>query len=632
MNMRSRQIRWAAWLGTLLVICAPAGLRAQRDLHWDTLDVEARLDAGGVLHVTEVHTMVFTGDWNGGERMFNLRSRQRLTPVSVERVDAAGDGRHALTPDDDLDDVDDYSWRDVSTLRWRSRLPSDRPFSNARLTYAITYQLSGILRSDGESYQLDHDFAFPDRAGAIEQFSLRLTLDPEWQPSSPVQERYIAGPLAPGRGFVLAMALRHGGSGSPIAIDTRRSPVIAIAAWGLLLFTALALAGLFRRESRLGRFAAVSGPGAGAEWLARNILVLPAEVVGAAWDGAVGTPEVVALIARLVAEEKLTSETDAAGSLTLRLNVDRSSLQRYERTLVDGLFFDGRVVTTTEEVKAHYKSKGFDPATLVAPALEARVKEVLPSEGDPPRSHPVSILLFVGAVGMLAAGWLSGGAEMPIPFVLLFFAVFAAVLAQIPGRLFRQRIDWGRRAAALCLIPAVLIATATAAFLWFFVGPDSIDLSALMIGAIGMLAAWSIQVAVSALESRQSREAIAFRKKLAAGRWFLKSQLMEARPSLQDSWYPWVLAFGLTKDADRWSARHASSTAPHRGHSTDTATTGTAPAWTGAGGGRSGGAGGGAGWTTAVAGMAAGVAAPSSSSSGGSSSGGSSGGGGGGGW
>lgn len=631
MNRRDRQTGWAVWLAALLVFCAPAGLRAQRELHWDTLAVDARLDTGGVLHVTEVHTMVFTGDWNGGERTFNLRSRQGLKPVSVERVDASG-GRHALTPDDDLDDVDDYSWQDARTLRWRSRLPSDQPFSNARLTYAITYELSGILRSDGESYLLDHDFAFPDRAGAIAQFSLRLTLDPAWQPSSPVQETYTAGPLDAGRSFVVATTLRYAGNGSPIAIDTRRSPVIAIAAWGLLLFTALSIAGLFRRESRLGRFAPVSGPGAGADWLAKNILVLPAEVVGAAWDGAVGAPEVVALIARLVAEGKLTSEADAGGSLTLRLNVDRSSLQRYEGTLVDALFFDGRVETSTEAVKAHYKKTGFNPATLVAPELEARVKEVLPLDGDSPRSHLASVLLFVGAIGLLAAGWLSGGAEMPVPFVLLFLGVFVAVLAQVPGRFFRQRIDWGRQAAMLCLIPAALIATATAAVLWFFVGPDSIDLSTLMIAAIGMLAAGSIHVAVSSLGSRQGRETIAFRKKLAAGRWFLKSQLMEARPALQDSWYPWVLAFGLAKDADQWSARHASSMAPYRGHSTGTATTDSAPAWTGAGGGRSGGAGGGAGWSTAVAGMAAGVAAPSSRSSGGSSSGGSSGGGGGGGW
>ena len=48
----------------------------RRELHWDALDVEAHLNADGVLEVIERHTMVFTGDWNGGERVFNVRPRQ----------------------------------------------------------------------------------------------------------------------------------------------------------------------------------------------------------------------------------------------------------------------------------------------------------------------------------------------------------------------------------------------------------------------------------------------------------------------------------------------------------------------------------------------------------------------------
>ena len=45
-----------------LLIFTTAPLQAQRQLSWDALDVDARLNNDGVLHVVETHTMVFTGD------------------------------------------------------------------------------------------------------------------------------------------------------------------------------------------------------------------------------------------------------------------------------------------------------------------------------------------------------------------------------------------------------------------------------------------------------------------------------------------------------------------------------------------------------------------------------------------
>jgi hypothetical protein len=82
-------------------------LLAQRQLHWDALDVEVRLDDEGRLHVTETHTMVFSGDWNGGERTFNVRPRQQFAFVGMERIDPSGE-KVALGQDSSLDDVDEY--------------------------------------------------------------------------------------------------------------------------------------------------------------------------------------------------------------------------------------------------------------------------------------------------------------------------------------------------------------------------------------------------------------------------------------------------------------------------------------------------------------------------------------------
>lgn len=135
----------------------------------------------------------------------------------------------------------------------------------------------------------------------------------------------------------------------------------------------------------------------------------------------------------------------------------------------------------------------------------------------------------------------------------------------------------------------------------------------------------------------------AFRKRLARGRNFFLAELEKPHPNLRDSWYPWLLAFGLGRQVDVWSSHHSSTTASsstssstwdHTTSRSSSSPSSTDTGWSG-GGGLSGGAGASGAWAAAAAGMAAGVAAPSSSSSGSSgssssSSGGSSGGGGGG--
>ena len=69
--------RLAPWLLAVWValLALPA---AARELHWRELAVTARLDAEGRLHVSELHRMVFTGDYNGGERSFRVQGDQAL--------------------------------------------------------------------------------------------------------------------------------------------------------------------------------------------------------------------------------------------------------------------------------------------------------------------------------------------------------------------------------------------------------------------------------------------------------------------------------------------------------------------------------------------------------------------------
>jgi len=639
MDTRGGKARRLILFLSLTLWCISSGAQAQeRELHWDALDVDAHLAADGVLDVVERHTMVFTGDWNGGERVFNVRARQKLEFLGLQRIDAKTGSLQALQETAVPNNVDEFTWTDRRTLRWRSRLPSDSPFSNTQLTYVLHYQLSGILLKEDEQYRIDHDFAFPDRSGAIERFTLNLDLDPVWQPLGKYQKRYSAGPLEPGESFVVNIPLHYSGSAAPTARDTRRPTGIVVGVMALLGGFALLVLAFLIRERSLGRLAPVDAIGIDSTWIENNILTYPAEVVGAAWDGRIGASEVVALIARMTAEGKLESKVEGPNSMRLSLKLDRNKLNGHERALVDGLFFGNRTETSTKEVRQHYKSSGFDPALVIKPHLDSHVKSVLPPGGRRAR-HWASVVLYVA--GLLLLAWSSysepvlGGAAVAISMISLFLVA----ILQIPGWLFRSRIDWGLKAAALLLIPASVVTIGIAMFLWWYAGAGEVDLPWTMIGALTVLVLAISNASINGMKSRQSSAAIAFRKRLARGRSFFLKELEQSKPDLSDGWYPWLLAFGLGKQVDVWSTRHAStrtssSTSNHSTSTSSSSSSSTPPGWSG-GGGLSGGAGASATWAAAAAGMAAGVAAPSSSSSGGSSSsssGGSSGGGGGGGW
>src|SRR5512145_825225 len=76
---------FVAW-SALAALAAPAGAR---ELHWSALEVEATLESDGTLAISELQRMVFTGDWNGGERVFRLFAGQELELLRIVRVDPA---------------------------------------------------------------------------------------------------------------------------------------------------------------------------------------------------------------------------------------------------------------------------------------------------------------------------------------------------------------------------------------------------------------------------------------------------------------------------------------------------------------------------------------------------------------
>ena len=77
MIVRSSALVRLALVSAFSISFSTVTLLAQRQLSWDALDVTASLDGDGTLDVVETQAMVLTGDWNGGERTFNLRPRHR---------------------------------------------------------------------------------------------------------------------------------------------------------------------------------------------------------------------------------------------------------------------------------------------------------------------------------------------------------------------------------------------------------------------------------------------------------------------------------------------------------------------------------------------------------------------------
>jgi uncharacterized membrane protein YgcG len=611
---------------------------AQKELHWKALDVSARLDADGRLHVVERHAMVFTGDWNGGERIFRIEPGQTLSFERIRRIDpATGPDSARELARGDLNQNDHFQFTDPKTLRWRSRLPSDPPFADTEIDYEIAYTLAGVLLKQGDLYVLDHNFALPDANKAIEAFSVNLELDPAWTPTpaSGFTPRVTAKRLTPGENFVVHLVLGRAAGAAPAAVRVGTTKSMRVAMFALLLLSTIAMGvAFFRREAALGRMGVPANPDAIDEpWLDRHLFNLLPEEAGALWDDTVGAPEVTAVLARLTAEKKI--ETVASGKeMTMRLKVPLDTLDGYEKELVHALFFGGRTETSTSEIKKHYKSSGFDPASKIKPGVLERLAkhaDFQDRSGRPGRALTfglfaagVAILVFEASTG--AIGW--GTAIGTAFYTAFWWAIGLAFAIRYQNRMDRL-LPW---AISFLFVPLFFLWTA-------WTGLASTGVSPLPV-LIGRLALWlaAINNLFNVAKTRSGPKKIARRRELVAARRFFEGELSKSAPRLKDAWFPWLAAFGLGPDVDRWfrsfgGAATASASSGSSFSSSSSSSSSSTGGFTG-GGGFSGGAGSSGSWAVAAGAIASGVSAPSSSGGGGGGGGGggSSGGGGGGGW
>ncbi len=625
--------------------CAALGLglllasadAADRTLYWRALDVTARLDREGRLHVRERHAMVFTGAWNGGERRFRVERGQRLELERLSRLDPSTGTSRSLTPGD-LSRVDQYKWFDSKTLRWRSRLPSAPPFRESEIVYEIDYSLSGILVPQGDRYLLHHDFAFPDRPGPIRRFTLDFQWDPAWEAEGSFSGQMARQDLLPGRSIVVALPLRFVTAGTPGEVMQPAAPALRYIAVALLLaFVVWRAAAFHRHEKRLGRYGPLVPVGQIDDaWLRKNVFELRPELVGATWDKTTSAPEVAAVLARLTAEGKLKGEVRKARSLFrsrdvlhLTLLCDRNVFLDYERKLINALFFAGNS-TDTDRIRRHYRQSGFSPAEEIRSPLLQRMKE-LARGSTPAPSRALALGLFAAGMVLGGIGLVKGADPAPVAIAALLGSVTYAVSRVWAMRYDRQleRAGWF---SLLLLLPMLAIAGA----LGYLVVTEVLVLGPWVIAGLVLLCMGMSNSLFNAMRTRDTLEFMLMRKRLASARRYFREQLASRSPRLEDAWLPYLLAFGLGPHVDRWFRVHGGADARNHGMTSGTGpglSTGSAgTTWTG-GGGSFGGGGATASWAAAVGAVAAGVTAVSSGSGGsGGGGGGSSGGGGGGGW
>jgi hypothetical protein len=640
----------AVFLCCVLWFALPT-LAQARTLHWSSLTVHVQIDEEGALHITERHAMVFDGDWNGGERIFQLRSWHDLDVASVTEIEPDSGARIRLR-EGDLDAVNEYKLARGHVLRWRSRLPSDPPFDHALKVYEVAYTLEGALLPQGASYKLNHDLAFPDRSGEIERFDATLDFAPEWQvPDVPrtIHREHVQ----PGESVFVSTRLRYVGSGTPSAVasvgsiaSTTSLPWLRYAAVAIVLvFAALSVRDWLRSERALGRFEPhIPLDSIDEQWLTENVFVLKPEVVGATWDRNTSAAEVAALLARLTLEGKLASSVKRRGwgpfqreILHLTMLCERSAFQSYERRLIDKLFFDDSRQTDTDAIRSHYKNKGFNPAQELDARLRKRAPSVFAADFSLARWRAwLTAGLFVGGGTLMAIGWLrTPDTIWPTAMPLVaFLIVYAIGLAYAYG--YSEHVHDLRPR----LIRALLAPTVICAGLAYVLLGSPFPLVALQLVAFPVLVLAFLNSVFNRMHSREMPKGMQLRRTLGSARKYFERELAAEQPRLKDEWFPYLLAFGLGPTVDRWFKAFGGATRSDRqdfGTSStaiDMSRGGGSSTWTGGGGAFSG-AGASGSWAAAAAGVAAGV--PAASSSGGSGGGGgggssSSGGGGGGGW
>jgi hypothetical protein len=327
-------------------------------------------------------------------------------------------------------------------------------------------------------------------------------------------------------------------------------------------------------------------------------------------------------------------------TLHLELRADRGRFQGTDETLVRKLFPEGDTIDT-DRLRAHYQGSGFDPAGCIRGQTEHRLRNLdgpLARQRRWPRLAAGALVALAAALGLMASF-----TQPPVGDP--FWYLVSALVAPVSQALAALGLAAGfARAVRRPWVPAIMLALLLAGWAVAIVlRSRAVGGDETLLGLGARVAAWTgAALGVFAFgRTRRLPDAILFRKRIAAARAWLARELASPTPRLKDGWAPWLIALGLSRDADRWFSANPRAARVHddeqdHDHDRTSSTRSDPDRWTGGGGLFSGGGASG-GWA-ALGAVATSYSPPSSSSSdsdsssSSSSSDSSSGGGGGGGW
>ena len=643
-----RPLRAAGVLGSLgLLLCA--GAQAQeRQLDYEMLSVKATLLADGALEIDERHWLVLTGEWNGTERRFDVGRGQSLELVRVSRWDPETRSEIRMTEDPLVRSVNSWAYF-KDTFRMRARLPEDLALDREVVAYRLVYRLRGVLAKTGDTYELDHDFAFGNRDGAIRRFKLALEFAPEWRAAEPLPASFAEQSLPAGTSFPLTLTLDYlgdtppevgapGGARPAGGLDVRDDLFegVLLALLGLFL-----LAMVWLRRAQPERFAGLEVqvvPSKERELLRQMRQSWKPEHCAVLWPRG-GDNLGSSLVLRLIRDGCIVHLSDEEGGgerleIKDRGKAGTSALAALEREL-----FLGENEIQLSRLRRYYRKTGFDLSKCVRQPVEEEVDEIVRQKfGAPLRSSaldwiPWAMLgLLACASGLLLAetfgssryGFVFGAAGelILVLAVLLVMACPALWLTVAASKRSFGLLRWAVGLSVLMIPPLFMVSSQT--FVVRSQGPLN-QLAHFLLGVAVVL--WALR----RLHDAQGRGFALASRELAPQVAALRARL-ERGKALEPWQQLYAGALGLLDSTDRWAhvAPEFDPNDPLYRHRPGSAG-GSRPSPALAGGGAFGGAGASASWG-AVSSFSS-VSAPRGWSSSGSSSGGSrSGGGGGGGW
>ncbi len=332
-------------------------LSQTKSLDWEQIEVDAYLGKDGSLEITETQSIRFSGDWNGAYRRYDLGMGEKIKFISLDRK--LENGTWISLKSGSLYYTDEFQYDQLRhEIKWRSRMPSDKPFDNTILVYKIKVKYMDILRREGgDKFRLDHDFGFSDRKGDIGRMSIHLKVHEDWKIPGKFENSLTFlsnSPLSPDQKMIVQLDLRYTGteiksfSPSPLRIYFFRGIelILIICGLGILNFLIYIYAkkiGIMDEPIRIDSWK-----------LFYEILsdTKPEYVAILAESGMTET-----WMTRLTNEGKLRLSYSEKTNIILRKLVEDEAFSETDQKILKDLFVYGGREVSSNQIKEYYKSK-----------------------------------------------------------------------------------------------------------------------------------------------------------------------------------------------------------------------------------------------------------------------------------